>query len=202
MKRDERILEAAERLFFERSFDGVAVDEIGRAAGVSGSAIYSYFSSKDEILSALFGRALDSLLRHLGEPEADAWDELHKIVRAFAELTSVSEGLASIWVREQRSLAGTYRREHDRRLRYITERWAMCLDRCYPGRTADEIMTVTRALQLLLMSQALRPPSARRARDSEDLLVQMALASLAPLGQPAAKASNASSNAAAASSMG
>lgn len=204
MTRERDILAAAERLFFERSFDGVGVDEIGRAAGISGSAIYSYFRGKDEILSALFGQALDSLQRHMGEPDPDPWLELDKIVRAFVELTAAREGLAAIWVREQRSLAETYRREHDRRHRYITERWADCLDRCYPGHTGDEIMTVTRGLQLLLMSEALRPPTGRRARDAESMLVSMALASLAPLvsDQASANASSASSNVAAASSMG
>jgi AcrR family transcriptional regulator len=202
VKRDQQILAAAEKLFFERSFDGVGVDDIGRAAGISGSAIYSYFSGKDEILSALFGQAFDSLLRRMGEPNPDPWAELDKIVRAFVELTAESEGLAAIWVREQRSLADTYRREHDRRHRYITERWAGCLERCYPGLTGDEIMTVTRGLQLLLMSEALRPPNGRRARNALELLVRMALASLAPLGQAPANASNASSNLAADSSMG
>ena len=202
MSRDEQILAAAEQLFFDRSFDGVGVDEIGRAAGISGSAIYNYFSSKDEILSALFGRALDVLLRRLGEPEPDPWAELDKIVRAFAELTSSSEALAAIWVREQRSLAESYRREHDRRHRYITERWATCLDRCYPGHTRERIITVTRGLQLLLMSEALRPPSGRRTPDAVDLLVEMALASLSPLAQQPANSSNAASNASAASNIG
>lgn len=39
MTRDREILAAAEMLFFERSIDGVGVDEIGRGAGISGSAI-------------------------------------------------------------------------------------------------------------------------------------------------------------------
>ena len=53
MTRDDQILAAAEKLFFERSFDGVGVDEIGRVAGTSGSAIYRHFPSKDAILAAL-----------------------------------------------------------------------------------------------------------------------------------------------------
>lgn len=202
MSRDQQILAAAERLFFERSFDGVGVDEIGRAAGVSGSAIYSYFSSKDEILSTLFAQALDALLRRMGEADPDPRAELEKIMRAFVELTAESEGLAAIWVREQRSLAESYRREHDRRHRYITERWAGALERCYPGLTADQTITVTRGLQLLLMSEALRPPTGRRSRDALDVLVRMALSSLESLDQAPANAINASSKAAADSSIG
>lgn len=204
MSREQDILEAAENLFFQRNFDGVGVDEIGRAAGISGSAIYGYFSGKDEILSALLGQAVDSLLRRMGEPDPDPWAELEKIVRSLVELAHAREGLAAIWVREQRSLAETYRREHDRRQRYITERWSDCLERCYPGHTGDEIITVTRGLQLLLMSEALRPPKGRRARDAEELLVGLALSSLALLGQPSSlvKSSNDSSKTVAASSIG
>jgi len=115
MRRDEKILAAAEKLFFERSFDGVGVDEIGKAAGTAGSAIYRHFPSKDAILAALFDKTLDTILVRLGEPEEDPTAELNKLVRAFVGLVKSHERLVSIWLREQRSLAERYRREHDRR---------------------------------------------------------------------------------------
>lgn len=183
MSRDQDILDAAERLFFERSFDGVGVDEIGKAAGISGSAIYGYFRGKDELLSALFGKAIDNLMIRIGEPDPDPHAELLKLLRAFVDLTRTHERLAAIWVREQRSLADRYRDEHHRRHRYMMERWSDCLGRCYPGRTVEELTTVTRGVQLLLLSEALRPPWGRRARDVENLLVEMALGAIEPLGR-------------------
>ncbi len=69
MTPDEKILAAAEKLFFERSFDGVGVDEIGKAAGTTGSAIYRHFPSKDAILAALFDKTLDTILVRLGNPK-------------------------------------------------------------------------------------------------------------------------------------
>lgn len=213
MSRDEDILAAAEQLFFHRSFDGVGVDEIGRAAGISGSAIYGYFDSKAEILATLFDKTLDALLRRMGEVDEDPRVELERIVRAFVELTIESEALAAIWVREQRSLSTPDRRRHDRRLRHISDRWADCLERCYPDSSNDDLMTVARGLQLLLMSEALRPPTGRHARDPGELLVAMALASLGALAAPArasaeaasqapTNASSASSSASGASSIG
>jgi AcrR family transcriptional regulator len=179
--RDEQILAAAEKLFFERSFDGVGVDEIGRVAGTSGSAIYRHFPSKDAILAALFDKTLDTLLTRVGEPEEDPQADLEKLVRSFVSLTNSHERLVSIWLREQRSLAQGYRREHDRRQRRITQRWVGCLQRCYPGRATDEIITATRGVQLLLLSEALRPPGGRRASRAEELLVQLGLSALAAL---------------------
>ena len=181
MTRDEQILSAAEKLFFERSFDGVGVDEIGRVAGTSGSAIYRHFPSKDAILAALFDKTLDTLLVRVGEPEEDPQADLEKLVRSFVSLTNSHKRLVSIWLREQRSLAQRYRREHGRRRRRITERWIGCLQRCYPGRSTDELTTATRGVQLLLLSEALRPPGGRRAKHAEELLVQVGLSALAAL---------------------
>ncbi|WAJ43476.1 helix-turn-helix domain containing protein [Mycobacterium sp. Aquia_216] len=181
MTPDEKILAAAEKLFFERSFDGVGVDEIGKVAGTTGSAIYRHFPSKDAILAALFDKTLDTILVRLGEPDEDPIAELNKLVRAFVGLAKSHERLVSIWLRDQRSLAERYRREHDRRHRRINLRWIDCLKRCYPDRSTDEITTATRGVQLLLLSEALRPPGGRRAKQAEELLAQMALASIGAL---------------------
>jgi AcrR family transcriptional regulator len=179
--RDQRILAAAERLFFERSFDGVGVDEIGKVAGTSGSAIYRHFPGKDAILAALFDTVIDTLLIKIGEPHDDPAVDLEQLLRGFVGVARSHERLVAIWLREQRSLADQYRRGHDRRQRRITERWMACLQRNYPDRSADELITATRGVQLLLLSEALRPPGGRRAKKAEDLLVEMALASLAAL---------------------
>lgn len=181
MTRDEQILGAAERLFFERSFDGVGVDEIGKAAGTSGSAIYRHFPSKDAILAALFDKVLDTILARVGEPVADPDADLEHLLRAFAQLATSHERLVAIWLREQRSLARRYRRDHDRRQRWVTQRWVRCLQRRYPHRSVDELTTATRGVQLLLFSEALRPPGGRRADAAEDLLVALGLASLRSL---------------------
>ncbi len=181
MTRDEQILAAAEKLFYERSFDGVGVDEIGKVAGTTGSAIYRHFPSKDAILAALFDKTFDTILVRLGEPDPDPVADLDKLVRSFVGLAKSHERLVSIWLREQRSLAERYRREHDRRHRRITQRWVDCLARCYPERSTDELVTATRGVQLLLLSEALRPPGGRRAGQAEELLVQLGLAALAAL---------------------
>ena len=55
-------------LFSEKGFDGVGADDIGKAAGVSGAAIYRYFNSKDEVLSISSDAVIHPLLTGLGEP--------------------------------------------------------------------------------------------------------------------------------------
>lgn len=48
------ILEAAYKLFLEKSYTETSVSEIGRVAGVSPSNLYVYFGSKLDILFALY----------------------------------------------------------------------------------------------------------------------------------------------------
>lgn len=51
--RREQILRAASRLFAERGFHGVGMDEIGAAVGISGPALYRHFPGKDAMLTEL-----------------------------------------------------------------------------------------------------------------------------------------------------
>src|SRR5262249_38177602 len=55
LKSDRRLqlLSAAERLFAERGFLAVRLEDIGAAAGVSGPAIYRHFPNKEAILGEL-----------------------------------------------------------------------------------------------------------------------------------------------------
>lgn len=61
--RREQILKQAARLFAERGFHGVGVDEIGAAVGISGPGLYRHFPGKDamlaELLVGISGRLLD-----------------------------------------------------------------------------------------------------------------------------------------------
>ena len=53
-----RILEAAEKLFAEKGFDGSRVDDIAEKAGVNKALIYYYFKSKRDVLDELFNRLI------------------------------------------------------------------------------------------------------------------------------------------------
>ena len=50
-RRDE-ILEIAVGLFAARGYDGVSMDDIGSAAGVTGPALYHHFAGKEAMLVA------------------------------------------------------------------------------------------------------------------------------------------------------
>ncbi len=60
--RREQILRHAARLFAERGFHGVGVDEIGAAVGISGPGLYRHFAGKDAMLAELLVGISERLL--------------------------------------------------------------------------------------------------------------------------------------------
>lgn len=183
MNREQLILQAAERLFAERSFDGVGVDAIARAAGIVGSGVYRHFASKEEILAALIDQATDALLTSIGEPRDDPREELHNLVESHVTFALTHDRLAYIWQREQHILTEDRQRSAIRRQRRYIDRWVACIDECYPGHSREELVATIRAMHALLTSDTTRPSGARRPQHLAELLVTLARASLDGLAQ-------------------
>lgn len=85
-ERERQMLEAATTLFTQRGFEGVAMDEIAEAVGVTKPMLYSYFDSKEGLYVAcieLHARPLletvQGAIRPGDPPEAQLW----KALRAF-----------------------------------------------------------------------------------------------------------------------
>ncbi len=66
-----RIMQAAIKVFAEKSFEGSRVDEIAQEASVPKSVIYYHFKSKDEILEVLIQNFLREYLELIAIAETD-----------------------------------------------------------------------------------------------------------------------------------
>jgi AcrR family transcriptional regulator len=176
--RSERILRTAMHLFHERGFDGVGVDLIGERAGVSGPAIYRYFSGKDEILVTLLDEAIDRVLMSTGGRFDDPREELEHLVRGHVQRALEERELMSVWTKERNKIPKPYRsRLRSRITRYI-DRWVDCLALCYPGQPREVLVAAIHATHGLIDSTAFWPSQALRVAGLEDILTGMALASL------------------------
>jgi AcrR family transcriptional regulator len=175
--RDRRILSAAESLFFQRGFHAVGIDEIAKKAGITGSGIYRYFSSKDEILGVLFDEALDALFDLLSRGDFDRndrLDELAFLARTHAEFVVEYQQAAIIMIRDESSLALTHRRRHHRRVKPYIARWIDCLESAYPGRSTADATATTAAVLSLLNSVGQWPTEVREQENLAELLAALA----------------------------
>lgn len=81
--REPQMLEAAARLFAERGFNRVSMDEIAEASGITKPMLYAYFKSKEGLYVACVDRAARTLLATLNDaidplqpPERQLWSGL------------------------------------------------------------------------------------------------------------------------------
>jgi len=84
LRRREQITDAALRLFAERGFDGVTIDQIAHVADVSRRTFFRYFARKEDVLIAWKQQMADELRaalagRPAGEPPLEA---VHRAVRS------------------------------------------------------------------------------------------------------------------------
>ena len=66
----QRISDVATRLFFERGFDGVKIDEIAEAADVSRMTVFNHFPRKEDMFFDLDGEGRQDLLEALQKRKA------------------------------------------------------------------------------------------------------------------------------------
>lgn len=123
--RREVVLAAASRLFTERGYALVTVDDVGEAAGIAGPSIYNHFASKQDLLVAVVTRADEWLWMELTRALAKASDEadaLTRLLDSYIALTMERRDLMNILLGDLPLLATETRHrfrqsQHD----YITE---------------------------------------------------------------------------------
>jgi AcrR family transcriptional regulator len=120
----ERILAEALRLFGERGYARVSIEEIAEAAGVTKGAVYHWFSDKDdlgrELQHDLYQRLSSVALRAL-DPERDAIANMRRTFEAYVDaLGTFADArffLRDAWVIPALDEAG--RQDHDDGVEFV-----------------------------------------------------------------------------------
>ncbi|MDX7951324.1 TetR/AcrR family transcriptional regulator [Lichenihabitans sp. Uapishka_5] len=67
LRRDERLIEIAARMFMERGFDATTIDAVAEAASVGKATLYARYKDKGALFAAVVQRQIDRWLVPLGE---------------------------------------------------------------------------------------------------------------------------------------
>lgn len=136
LTRREQILKEAARLFAERGFHGVGVDEIGAAVGISGPGLYRHFPGKDamlaELLVGISGRLLDGGRRRVAEADGVPEQVLASLIDGHIDFALDDRPLITLHDRELDRL-----RDSDRKLvrqlqRQYVELWVDVVRKLHP----------------------------------------------------------------------
>ncbi|MDJ0376652.1 TetR/AcrR family transcriptional regulator [Cryobacterium sp. PH31-L1] len=181
-KADRRsaLLDAAATLFSRSGFNGVSIEDLGAAAGVSGPAVYRHFSGKQAVLAALLIDVSQDLVaggQAVVTETTDAAAALGELVRFHAHFALANPDVIRVQDRDLDSLAETDRHRVRLLQREYVELWVAVLGHVHP--TVDEALLRIRAHATFGLLNS-TPHSARTAARPavRALLEEMALAAL------------------------
>ncbi|MEU5164464.1 TetR/AcrR family transcriptional regulator [Streptomyces sp. NPDC020875] len=189
--RREQILREAARLFAERGFHGVGVDEIGAAVGISGPGLYRHFAGKEAMLAELLVGISERLLSggriRVAETPDDPEALLASLIDGHIDFALDDRPLITLHDRELDRL-----RESDRKLvrqlqRQYAELWVTAVRELHPEVPEADARAAVHAVFGLLNSTphlgsrgSLPPGSRTRTETLLRRLAHGAFASLTP----------------------
>ncbi|MFF0269608.1 TetR/AcrR family transcriptional regulator [Kribbella sp. NPDC004536] len=183
--REREILEAAERIFGERGYQGTSMDDVAAQVGVSKPLIYQYYGSKDGLFLACLARLRGQLLETVADAvmaAADAEDSLYAGFLAWFRFLDEHPQAWSVLVDEGMLSAGPAAEATDEVRAAFIELIATMVRMNVPaGRPADEeeiqivAQSISGATERLAIwrTRSTDPPSPEKvARALQDLLWQ------------------------------
>ncbi len=144
--RRDHILAAARVAFFELGLEGASLREIAKRAGYTAGAIYSYFSSREEIYAALLAESLERLNARVDAARLPAAGGAPAgAARAADELRAHALAFFDFYRENPRDLDLGFYLFHGMQPRGLTPAWTQRLN----GRLRDALRPQERALARL-----------------------------------------------------
>ena len=134
-------MEAAARLFRERGYHNVSIDDVAAAVGLTGPALYRHFRNKHQILAHALTeqlRAVEAVTTRSLAMAAEPEDRVTFFLSELGELVLEREE-ALLWKRERRHLSGDERVEFREKLRAVLAMALTILRSAYPDRREADL---------------------------------------------------------------
>jgi AcrR family transcriptional regulator len=183
LSRREALLSEALRLFAERGYHGVTVEEIGATVGITGPSVYHHFAGKAEFLRSLLTRGAEGMQLAMSQVLSTATDPVSALVelmRAYATFAWDHSMVMTVLVSEAHNLPRQdYRLTRQGQREYLAE-WVHLLRLAVPG--LDETHARIRVHAALTVVNHLA--RTKRARLIPPLRAHVVDCALATLGLP------------------
>jgi AcrR family transcriptional regulator len=165
-ERRQQLLAGASRLFAERGFRAVSIEDLAADAGVSGPALYRHFDSKEAILADLLIDVSEQLLRGGTERVANATsssDALRSLITFHTDFALRDRDLIRIQDHDFANLALGDAKTVSRLQRAYLEVWVAVFSELDPSESDSVVRTKIQAVFGLLNST----PHSASHRDTE-----------------------------------
>lgn len=177
----EQVVTAAMRLFADRTYASVGMQEIASAAGMATSTVYHHFASKADILRTGLARGTGYLQLTLDQTLATANDHreaLSELVRVYARFAVEHPEMVDALITEMRSLGEDATAMNTAQREYVAE-WVHLHRVNHPE---VDVTTAAVAVQaaLMVINDLARTRAFRARQDAPEVAAQLAEASLEP----------------------
>jgi len=130
-ERNKRIIiKAGIEVFSRKGFDGTRIAEIAEASGLPKANVYYYFSSKEEIYTAIIARLIagwDDALKYIS-PEREPADAFRLYIRAKLDYTRKNAAESRLFAGEMIHGARFLKRKDREHIRQMTDAYVKVVD--------------------------------------------------------------------------
>jgi AcrR family transcriptional regulator len=133
--RRDQLLAVAATLFHERGYHLTGMDDIGKAAGMTGPGVYRHFRSKEEILETLtteYGTPILARATEIAQATDDPQTAIVELARHYVSTILTHPAITSVAMYEGRMLRPETRATIIRTERLYVEEWVHVLSRLRP----------------------------------------------------------------------
>jgi AcrR family transcriptional regulator len=180
-ERSDAILRETARLFADRGYNGVSLEDIGASVGVSGPAVYRHFAGKQALLGSVLIKVSEDLVaggNRVVNESGEAGERMRALVEFHVDFALRHADVIRVQDREVAHLSDDDRAEVRRLQRTYIELWMDTLARLVTT-TPEELRLRVQACFGLINSTPHSTSTAARGRSATaKVLVAMADAAL------------------------